>query len=104
MAGPAWENPDAFLQLDDFATMATVTPREGVSRDIRGIFDEPYFNTQIGEYEADATQPRFTCKDSDVADLQAKDGVEIDGKSYLLRTGPQPDGTGFAVLSLAAVS
>ncbi|MBY6056766.1 hypothetical protein [Leisingera daeponensis] len=103
MAMPAWEDPDAFLQLDNFATLATVTPREGVSRDIRGIFDEPYFNTQIGEYEADATQPRLTCKASDVADLAAKDGVEIDGQSYLLVTGPQADGTGFAVLILAPV-
>ncbi|MEQ3671373.1 head-tail joining protein [Pseudophaeobacter sp.] len=101
MPAPSWDNLDAFLQPDDFARTVNVTPQGGVSRDIKGIFDEPYFNTQIGEYEADAFMPRVTCKASDVADLRAKDAVQVGGKTYYLLTGPQPDGTGMAVLSLA---
>lgn len=101
MPSPAWDNLDAFLQVDDFAIEATVTPQGGVSRVITGIFDDPYLNTQIGEYEADASQPRLNCKAADVADLDARDAVEIDGQRYLMLTGPQFDGTGFAVLLLA---
>ncbi len=102
MPGPAWDNLDAFLQSDDFAEKVIVTLQGGVSREISAIFDEPYFNTQIGEYEADASMPRLTCKASDVADMEAKDSVQIGGRTYYLLTGPQPDGTGMAVLSLAA--
>jgi hypothetical protein len=102
MSGPSWDNLDAFLQPDDFAITVSVTPQGGVLREIRGIFDEPYLNTQIGEYEADAAMPRVTCKARDVADLRVKDAVKVGGKTYYLLTGPQPDGTGMAVLSLAA--
>lgn len=101
MPAPIWDNPDAFLSLDDFAVEVVVTPREGVSRTIRGIFDEPYMNAQIGEYEADSSDPRLTCKASDVADLRDKDAVVIEGRTYYLLTDPQPDGTGFAVLHMA---
>ena len=100
MPSPAWDNLDAFLQVDDFASVARVTPQGGVSRDLTGIFDEPFFNTQIGEFELDASQPRLNCKAADVADLKAKDLVEINGQAYYLLTNPQYDGTGMAVLSL----
>jgi hypothetical protein len=101
MSNPSWDNLDAFLQADDFAIEATVTPQGGVSRVVSGIFDEPYLNTQIGEFELDASQPRLTCKAAEVVDLQAKDEVQINGQVYYLLTGPQFDGTGMAVLSLA---
>lgn len=101
MSTPSWENPDAFLQLDDFAIEATVTPQGGFSRVIRGIFDEPYLNAQLGEYEADASDPRLSCKETDVSDLSQKDKVQIESKTYYLLTAPQSDGTGFAVLRLA---
>lgn len=101
MVSPAWDDLDAFLQVDDFALEAMVTPRGGVSRQIRGVFDEPYFNAQLGEYEVDATQPRLTCKAADVADLAEQDQVQIGGKTYYLLTAPQDDGTGFAVLLMA---
>lgn len=100
MHRPAWDDLDAFLQLDDFAIEATVTPRGGVPRQIKGVFDEPYFNAQLGEYEADASQPRFTCKAEDVADLQKDDDLQIGGQAYFLTTDPQEDGTGMAVLEL----
>jgi hypothetical protein len=101
MPAPSWDNLDAFLSTDDFALEVTVTTREGVSRSIRGIFDEPYMNAQIGEYEADSSDPRLTCKASDVADLRGKDSVVIGGRTYYLLTDPQLDGTGFAVLHMA---
>ncbi len=100
MPSPGWDNLDAFLSPDDFALEAVVTPRGGVSRSIRGIFDEPYLNAQIGEYEADSSDPRLTCKAADVADLRREDSAVIEGRTYYLLTDPQPDGTGFAVLRL----
>jgi len=101
MVSPAWDDLDAFLQVDDFALEAMVTPRGGVSRQIRGVFDEPYFNAELGEYEVDATQPRLTCKAGDVADLRDRDQVTIKGQDYYLLSNPQEDGTGMAVLALA---
>ncbi|UWS06397.1 head-tail joining protein [Phaeobacter inhibens] len=101
MVSPAWDDLDAFLQVDDFAIKATVTPRGGVPRQIKGVFDEPYFNAQLGEYEVDATQPRLTCKAADVVDLRERDQVTINGQNYYLLSNPQEDGTGMAVLALA---
>ncbi|AFO91535.1 head-tail joining protein [Phaeobacter inhibens] len=101
MVSPAWDDLDAFLQVDDFAIEATVTPRGGVPRQIKGVFDEPYFNAQLGEYEVDATQPRLTCKAADVVDLRERDQVTINGQNYYLLSNPQEDGTGMAVLALA---
>ncbi|UWR86992.1 head-tail joining protein [Phaeobacter inhibens] len=101
MVSPAWDDLDAFLQVDDFAIEATVTPRGGVPRQIKGVFDEPYFNAQLGEYEVDATQPRLTCKAADVVELRERDQVTINGQNYYLLSNPQEDGTGMAVLALA---
>ena len=102
MPGPSWDNLDAFLSLDDFAVEAVVTPQEGVPRSIRGIFDEPYLNTQLGEYEADSSDPRLMCKQTDVVDLRDMDQVKINGRTFYLLTNPQNDGTGLAVLRLAS--
>ncbi|WP_065329467.1 head-tail joining protein [Tritonibacter mobilis] len=100
MPTPSWDNPDAFLSIDDFALEANVTPQGGVSRPVRGIFDEPYFNAQLGEYEADSSEPRLTCNELDVKDLAPHDSVEVAGRAYYLATYPQLDGTGLAVLRL----
>lgn len=100
MPSPSWENLDAFLQLDDFAVTATITPAEGVSRSVVGIFDDPYLDAQLGEYRLDTSSPRFQASESALAGIERGDGVSIDGIEYLALAAPKPDGTGLATLEL----
>lgn len=102
MPKPAWEDLDAFLNVDEFAVTATVTLHDGTTKAVRGIFDDPYLNAQLGEYEADSSRPRLTCKEADVALVRRGDTVEIDGRVYDVLTSAQPDGTGMALLEMAA--
>lgn len=96
-----WERLDDFLSIDEFASRVQVRLQSGEAREIRAIFDDPYLNTELGEYELDTAQPRLTCKWSDVHDVLRGDVVEIDGRSYDVITNAQPDGTGMALLALA---
>lgn len=98
---PAWENLDAFLDTEDFAIHATLRLQDGRERVVRAIFDDPYLNAELGEYELDTTQPRLTCKWTDVHDVLRGDVVEIEGRAYDVVTNAQPDGTGMALLALA---
>lgn len=102
MPKPAWDDLDAFLDGDEFAVKATIRLQEGGTRVVLGIFDDPYLNAQLGEYELDTARPRFTCKEADVIGVQRGDLVDIDGRTYDVLTGAQPDGTGMALLDLAA--
>ncbi len=102
MPTPAWDDLNTFLSLDDFAVEATVTRQDGDTRVVIGIFDDPYLNAQLGEYELDTSRPRFTCRESDVIGVLRGDMVEINGRSYDVLSSAQPDGTGMAVLELAA--
>lgn len=98
---PAWDDLDEFLSADDFAAIVTVELENGTVRNFKGIFDDPYFNTQIGEYEADTSRPRVTCKLSDVTGVKRGDTVWVEGRVYSVLTSPQGDGTGMAVLEIA---
>ena len=101
MSQHAWEDLDTFLQVDEFATWATVRLQAGAERRIRGIFDDPYLNAELGEYELDSTRPRLTCRWADVRDVTRGDVVEIEGVAYDVVTNAQPDGTGMGLLALA---
>lgn len=101
---PSWENLDVFLQLDTvggFGSTATVQFADASERSINGIFDEPYLNAQLGEYEVDDAQPRFTCKAADVVGVKRGDYLLFaNGQKYFVMSYPQQDGTGMAVLKL----
>lgn len=101
MPAPAWENPDDFLDPDEFATAAVIQFLDGGQRDVVGIFDDPFLNAQLGEFEMDSSRPRLLCKEPDLAGVVAGDQVEIDAVTYEVLTGPQSTGDGFAVLELA---
>lgn len=101
MSHKDWENLDAFLNVGEFATVATIELAHGETIEVTGIFDDPYLNAQLGEYEADTSQPRFTCKWTDVLDVRRGDVARIDGQAYDVLSAAQPDGTGMALLSLA---
>ena len=104
MPAPSWENLDDFFQSDDdggFAFTATIHSQKGWSRDIVGIFDDPYYNSQIGEYEADGAEPRLTAKESDFAGVLRGDTVTVAGETFDVVRSADPDGTGTACLKLA---
>ncbi|MEC8887359.1 MAG: head-tail joining protein [Pseudomonadota bacterium] len=109
---PSWENLDVFLQHDvagGFALTATVVFESQKSADasatpeskpITGIFDEPYLNADLGEYEVDSAQPRFLCKSVDVQGVRRGDELYVNERAYFIMTYPQHDGTGLALLKL----
>lgn len=104
MPSPAWEDLNAFFDVDDFATVATFTSASGqVTRLVRGIFDEPYFDKQLGEYVQDAGDPRLTCKESDAYGLKKHDACKIASMpdaEYAILHDPKFDGTGTCVIYL----
>lgn len=101
---PSWERLDDFFQPETaggFGLPAVL--RYDVSGDektIIGIFDDPYLDTQLGEYIADTSAPRFTCKEIDVLDVRRGDYLIHGGKTYNIMAVPQGDGTGLAILRL----
>lgn len=104
MATPAWDDLDAFLDADDFAVAATLQPRDGgPARPLVGLFDGPYVKARLGGYQMDASAPTFTGKAADFVGIHRGDTVDIPGEgSFSVLTEPQGDGTGMAVLELAA--
>lgn len=96
-----FDDLDAFLSTEEFAVSATIRLQDGGTRVITGIFDDPYLNAELGEYEADTSRPRLTCKEVDVVGVGRGDFVEINGETFDVMTSAQPDGTGMALLELA---
>jgi len=96
-----WEDLDDFLDANEFAVSGMLSFQAGGSQAVTVIFDDPYLNAQIGEYEMDTTSPRALGKLSELKDARRGDVLTIDGKDYDVLTGPQPDGTGMATLALA---
>lgn len=104
MPSPRWENLDDFLDPDDFAIMAIFTPAGGPVRPaVAVIFDEPYFDGNLGEYVQDSAEPRFWTKETNVAGLKKHDMctfADIPGVVFELVHDPKPDGTGGATVVL----
>ncbi len=104
MTSPSWENLDDFLMPADkggFATPAIITYAAGGTKTANVLFDDPYFNAQLGEYVADASQPRITGKEIDLLSVRRGDSVRVNGKTYDVLTAPQSDGVGMAIVMLA---
>lgn len=95
---PAWENLSDFLSLGDFAVKVKVTLESGEVREFPGIFDDPYLNADLGEYEVDTSTPRVLCKMSDALGIQRGDTMEVEGVVYDIMRSPKPDGTGLATI------
>lgn len=101
MPAPAWEDLGEFLDVDEFATEATITLQGGGTLQVTGIYDDPYLNAELGEYDMDTSRPRFTCAESAVPGVARGDTIEIGGTTYDVMSAPQSDGTGMAMLDLA---
>ncbi len=102
MPRQSWDNLDVFLQTPDFAVTATITLQTAEVRSVVGIYDDPYLNAELGEYDADLSQPRFTCKLADATGIKRGDEVAIPGEpgTFSVMSDPQGDGTGMCVLRL----
>lgn len=109
MPHPSWDNPQEFVDLGDFAVKAIIQFQDGSTpRDIVGIYDGPYVQATLKEYQQDTKKPKFTCVEgtcagarrSDDLVVYLADGVTVFGTFGIL-TYPQPDGTGLEVLELA---
>lgn len=99
------EDLDEFLDPDEFGDMAIFHHASGThSPPVCGLYDDPFMSAQLGEYDAETSAPRFTCKAFDVALVKRKDTVTIStqaGAIELAVLSVQPDGTGLAVVRLA---
>lgn len=105
MPSPAWEDLDAFFDVDDFATTATFTDDNGqASQPVRCIFDDPYLDKQLGEYSATEGDPRITCKADDVIGVKKHHECTIasmPGRKYQVIHDPKFDGTGTCVVYMS---
>lgn len=103
MPKPSWENLDVFFQTDTvggFADIATFELGDGSVLQITGIFDDPYLNAQIGEYEIDTSNPRFTCAETEAVGIKQYDYMVLDGKRYNVVGYPKSDGVGVVIIPL----
>ena len=111
MPAPLWEDLDVFLDTEDFALFGTVTLASGAVRTFAGIFDDPYLNAELGEYDMDNMKPRFLCKEVDVPEVRRgetilvhqknKRGVVVWSRTFDILASAQPTGDGMALLELA---
>lgn len=107
MPHPSWDNPAEFMDTDDFAVRGVIVYQDGTRKELKGIYDGPYREGRLGEYEEDTTKPKFMCvagtsaaSRGDGLEVYEADGVTLFGMFGIL-TSPQPDGTGMEVLELA---
>ena len=101
MPASGFEDVSEFFDFDEFAVEATITRDDGVRIPVAGIFDEPYLNAELGEYELDTSAPRLVVDERQVADVRRGDKVLIGSVIYDIMTAPQSDGAGLATLRLA---
>lgn len=66
----------------DFSTTIVATPAEGETFTFQGIFDDAFFNPEIGEMSLDTSSPRLTARASDASRLSRGDTITINGESY----------------------
>jgi hypothetical protein len=100
MPAPVWDDLNIFVDPDDFAVVAVLT-LSGSSRNVKCIYDDPYMNALLGEYDWDGSKPRITAKETDLVGVTRTTPVFVNGKQYYSLTNPQQDGTGMAVLTLS---
>jgi len=98
----AWnENLDVFFSGLDRAT-ATFQLADNQTRDIVGYFDRAFYDAAVGENILDTTQPRFTCKLSDLAGVAREMEVTINSETFYV-VAIHPEGTGLATVMLGFV-
>jgi len=89
------------LDLDDFAVSATYDNfLAGASVSIKGIFDNETVPVEAGGLTTvHEQQPRFTCRTSDVSNVEEGDSLTIGSVEYKICAWVH-DGTGVTTLQL----
>lgn len=67
---------------------------------VRGYFEDAFFDSSVGQVVLNSRQPRFMCKESDVAAVVRDTKAVIKGVTYAVLE-VQPDGTGVSTVLLA---
>ena len=101
MPALAWEDLDVFLDADRFASVVVIHLGAGEIRQVTGIFDDPFLDAKLGEYDLSTTQPRFLAKAIDLDGIDRGDTLVVDGETFDILEPPRPDGTGLATLAMA---
>ncbi len=89
------ENLDLFL--NDFATIATLSDDSSIN----GLFDNEHYQADYGDGYVSTSQPRFTCKTTDVVSHSLSQGgvLSINTDTYTIKD-IQNDGSGFSEIIL----
>jgi hypothetical protein len=106
MPAPAWENLDDFLREDDFAFPAVINLQAGGQVSLSGIFDDPSAIGRLGQaHVLEDVRPTFMGREDLMQPARRGDTITITfpagPQTFDVLTGPQPDGTGMAVMDLA---
>lgn len=68
---------------------------------LRGIFENPYFQRKFGDFVVDAEDPSFECVFEDgLENARQGDELTIDNTVYFLQSEPQKDGVGVVAMVL----
>lgn len=86
---------DLDIFLDDFGQEVVFNG----TLTVKAIFDNAFYNTQLGDIDISTTLPRLTCKSSDVETISSKNTVVVSGTTYKV-IELQPDGTGMTIITL----
>lgn len=92
-------NPDELGVTATFEVMMRGAPLSPLS--VNGIFDDDYYEITDGNGVVESSQPAFTCRTIDVADVKHGDALTINGNKYLV-VGNKPNAFGSTVLPLEA--
>jgi len=86
---------------DDFAQEITAITQSGESFVFKGIFDDAFFNPEIGEMDAETTQPRIQTSRENTRRLNRGDSVSINGANYRVIESQPEAGENTATIILA---
>lgn len=96
---------DRSTMIADFGSTVTFSPgdtwpnRNDQTVEIKGIFDNEFFELVGEDTRIKSSQPMLICKTSDVSDAERNSVVEIGTDKYKV-VGVEPDGTGITLLLL----
>ena len=98
MNAPDWEDVSVFIR--EFATDVTVFNPDGADLILKGIFDDAFFLSEIGEADMEITEPRLTMTEKDAAHLNKGMAVQVNNIDYHVYQ-VKPDGTGLVTVKLS---
>lgn len=106
MPAPAWEDLDAFFEVDDFAFPAVINLQGGGQISLSVIFDSRYVESDTRDaYVADQERPVATCRSDLVRSVRRGDTMTVTfptgAQTFDILTAPQGTGTGTAEIVMA---